>query len=31
MNQFTRDIGILRGEVLYEKVVATQFAGLWKR
>jgi NitT/TauT family transport system substrate-binding protein len=30
MNQFARDIGILRGHVPYEKVVATQFAGLWK-
>jgi NitT/TauT family transport system substrate-binding protein len=29
MNQFARDIGILRGDVPYEKVVATQFAGLW--
>jgi NitT/TauT family transport system substrate-binding protein len=29
MNQFARDIVILRGEVAYEKVVATQFAGLW--
>ena len=30
MNQFARDIGILRGEVPYERVVATQFAGLWQ-
>jgi ABC-type nitrate/sulfonate/bicarbonate transport system substrate-binding protein len=30
MNRFARDLGILRGEVPYEKVVATQFAGLWK-
>jgi ABC-type nitrate/sulfonate/bicarbonate transport system substrate-binding protein len=30
MNQFARDIGILRGQVAYEKVVATQFAPLWK-
>src|SRR5271167_4353678 len=29
MNQFARDIGILRGEVPYEKVVATRFAHLW--
>ena len=29
MNQFARDIGILRAEIPYEKVVATQFAGLW--
>src|SRR5580700_7195898 len=30
MNQFARDIGILKGEVPYERVVATQFAPLWK-
>jgi len=30
MNQFARDIGILRGEIPYEKVVATQLAGLWR-
>src|SRR5438552_7951092 len=30
MNQFARDIGILQGQVRYEKVVATQFAGIWK-
>jgi ABC-type nitrate/sulfonate/bicarbonate transport system substrate-binding protein len=30
MNQFARDIGILRGHIPYEKVVATQLAGLWK-
>jgi ABC-type nitrate/sulfonate/bicarbonate transport system substrate-binding protein len=30
MTQFARDIGILRGELAYEQVVATQFAGLWK-
>jgi len=29
MNQFSRDIGILRGQVPYEKVVATRFAALW--
>jgi NitT/TauT family transport system substrate-binding protein len=29
MNRFARDIGILQGEIPYEKVVATQFAGLW--
>ena len=29
MNQFARDIGILRGQIPYEKVVATQFTGLW--
>jgi len=31
MNRFARDIGILQGEVPYEKVVASQFAELWKR
>jgi NitT/TauT family transport system substrate-binding protein len=30
MNQFCRDAGILSGDVAYENVVATQFAGLWK-
>jgi hypothetical protein len=30
MNQFARDIGILQGQVPYEQVVATQFAGLWE-
>ncbi len=30
MNHFARDLGILRGEVPYEKVVATQFADLWR-
>jgi len=30
MNRFARGIGILQGEIPYEKVVATQFAGLWK-
>jgi len=29
MNAFARDIGILKGEVPYEGVVATQFAPLW--
>jgi ABC-type nitrate/sulfonate/bicarbonate transport system substrate-binding protein len=29
MNQFCRDAGILSGDVAYEKVVATQFAGSW--
>lgn len=29
MNQFARDIGILQGQVPYEKIVATQFAELW--
>ena len=30
MNQFTRDIGILKGDPAYEDVVATQFQSLWK-
>jgi ABC-type nitrate/sulfonate/bicarbonate transport system substrate-binding protein len=30
MNQFARGLGILTGEVPYEKVVATQFRDLWK-
>jgi hypothetical protein len=30
MNQFSRDIGILGGDVPYENVVATQFCDLWK-
>jgi len=30
MNAFARDIGILKGEVPYECVVATQFAPLWQ-
>jgi len=30
MNQFARDIGILRGRIPYEKVVATRVAPLWK-
>ena len=29
MNQFARDLGILSGDVPYEKVVATQFRPLW--
>ena len=29
MNQFARDLGILKGDVPYEHVVATQFAHLW--
>ena len=29
MNQFARDLGILRGEVPYDKVVATRFTKLW--
>jgi NitT/TauT family transport system substrate-binding protein len=30
MNQFARDLGILREQVSYERVVAMQFAHLWK-
>jgi ABC-type nitrate/sulfonate/bicarbonate transport system substrate-binding protein len=30
MNQFARDLGILQGDVAYEKVVATRFAALWR-
>jgi NitT/TauT family transport system substrate-binding protein len=30
MNAFARDLGILRGDVPYERVVATQFAPLWQ-
>jgi ABC-type nitrate/sulfonate/bicarbonate transport system substrate-binding protein len=30
MNQFCRDVGILTGDVPYEKVVATQFSRFWK-
>ena len=30
MNQFARDLGILRGDVTYEQVVATQFSPLWR-
>src|SRR5262249_936757 len=29
MNRFARDIGILHGEVPYDRVVATRFAALW--
>jgi NitT/TauT family transport system substrate-binding protein len=29
MNQFARDLGILQGEVPYDRVVATRFAPLW--
>ena len=29
MNQFSRDVGILKGDVPFERVVATQFAHLW--
>jgi ABC-type nitrate/sulfonate/bicarbonate transport system substrate-binding protein len=30
MNQFARDLGILKSDPGYEDVVATQFASLWK-
>jgi ABC-type nitrate/sulfonate/bicarbonate transport system substrate-binding protein len=30
MNHFARDLSILQGEIAYEKVVATQFADLWR-
>jgi hypothetical protein len=30
MNQFARDVDILRGQIPYERIVATQFAGVWK-
>jgi NitT/TauT family transport system substrate-binding protein len=30
MNAFARDTGILKGEIPYERVVATQFAQLWR-
>jgi NitT/TauT family transport system substrate-binding protein len=29
MNRFARDVGILRNDPPYERVVATQFSGLW--
>jgi len=31
MNQFSRDVGILSGDVAYEDIVATQFAQLWNQ
>jgi NitT/TauT family transport system substrate-binding protein len=31
MTGFARDIGILKGELAYDQVVATQFAELWRR
>ena len=31
MNQFSRDVGILNGDVPYESIVATQFSQLWKQ
>jgi hypothetical protein len=30
MNRFARDIGILKGQIPYDKVVATQFTELWR-
>ena len=29
MNQFARDIGILHGDMAYDRIVATRFAPLW--
>ncbi len=29
MSQFARDIGILKGQIPYENVVATRLAALW--
>ena len=31
MNEFSRDVGILTGDVAYEDIVATQFAPLWNQ
>ena len=31
MNQFSRDVGILKGNPNYDDVVALQFRDLWKR
>ena len=31
MNQFARDIGILKGKIPYDNVVATRFAELWRQ
>src|SRR5436853_7484500 len=31
MNQFSRDVGILAGDIPYENIVATQFAQLWNQ
>jgi ABC-type nitrate/sulfonate/bicarbonate transport system substrate-binding protein len=31
MNQFSRDVGILTGDVPYDGIVATQFSHLWKQ
>ena len=31
MNPFSRDVGILTGDVAYEDIVATQFAQLWNQ
>jgi hypothetical protein len=30
MNQFSRDVGILKGDVPYENVVAAQVSQYWK-
>jgi hypothetical protein len=31
MNQFSRDVGILTGDVAYEEIIATQFSQFWKQ
>jgi ABC-type nitrate/sulfonate/bicarbonate transport system substrate-binding protein len=31
MNQFARDVGILKGHISYDRVVATQFRHLWRQ
>ena len=30
MNQFSRDVGILTGDVAYEEIIAAQFSQFWK-
>jgi hypothetical protein len=30
MNQFSRDVGLLKGNPSYQDVVATQFRNLWQ-
>ncbi len=30
INAFARDLGVLRGDVEYKRIVATQFSGLWR-
>jgi hypothetical protein len=31
MNRFSRDAGILSGDVVYDDIVATQFSRFWKQ